>query len=61
VLRSPLTLRVLRTFGLLELDCRRQLAATAYCARSFFDVHLRGAPASGLNNLTQFPEIEVVP
>jgi alpha-beta hydrolase superfamily lysophospholipase len=61
VLRSPLAMRVLRTFGILELDGRRQLALTAYCVRAFFDVHLRGAPASGFKNPSECPEIEIMP
>ena len=51
----------MRTLGIVRLDGRRQLAVTAHCIRTFFNVHLKGAPASELKSLTQHPEIEIVP
>jgi hypothetical protein len=45
VLKSRIMLRILRTLGIIRIDGRRQLAITAYCLRSFFDEHLKGANA----------------
>jgi hypothetical protein len=46
VLKSRIMLRILRTLGIIRIDGRRQLAITAYCLRSFFDEHLKGANAT---------------
>ncbi len=43
LLKSHLVQRTLRAVGVLGLDGRRQLAATAEDVRRFFDVHLSGA------------------
>jgi dienelactone hydrolase len=61
LLKSPLAMRALRTLGILDLDSRRQVAVTAHCIRTFFDVHLKGTPASELQNHSEYPEIEVIP
>ena len=61
ILKSPLMMRVIRMLGVVRLDGRRQIALTAHCITSFFDVYLKGAPASQLKSLTEFPEIEIVP
>jgi hypothetical protein len=51
----------LRTFGVLGIDGRRQLAVTAYCVHSFFDAHLKGASGSRLNiSHPLYPEIQVI-
>jgi dienelactone hydrolase len=61
MLKSPLAMRVLRTLGIVRLDGRRQIAVTAHCISTFFDVYLKGAPASELKRLSEYPEIEYVP
>ena len=40
---------------------RRGLAIAAACVRTFFDIHLKSAPASRLRNLsTEYPEIQIL-
>ncbi len=46
VMKSSLVRFVLRLLGRLQIDARRQLAATSYCLRTFFDAHLKGLAAS---------------
>ena len=59
-LKSPLVRRVLRAGGLMGLDGRRQIGLTAECIDTFFDVYLKDAPATKLNALQTYPEIEPV-
>jgi hypothetical protein len=48
-------------FGMTGIDGRRQLAVTAYCLRSFFDAHLKGASASRLKMSSPlYPELQVL-
>ena len=54
-------MRALRMLGIVRLDGRRQVAVTAHCVHSFFDVYLNEAPASELRSLLECPEIEFVP
>ncbi len=61
MLKSPLAMRAMRTLGILRLDGRRQVAVTARCISTFFDVYLKGAPVSELEGLLEYPEIEFVP
>jgi hypothetical protein len=61
MLKSPLLMQVLRALGIVHLNGRRQVALTAHCITTFFDVYLNGAPASQLKSLTEFPEIAIVP
>ena len=61
MLKSPLVMRALRTLGIVRLDGRRQVAVTAHYISTFFDVYLKGAPASELKSQTEYPEIEFVP
>ena len=61
MLKSPFLMRALRTLGVVRLDGRRQVAITAHCMRTFFDVSLKDAPASTLKSLSEYPEVEVVP
>jgi dienelactone hydrolase len=61
MLRSPLVVAAMRTLGILRLDGRRQVALTADCMSTFFDVYLKGAPASKLESLSEYPELEIVP
>jgi predicted dienelactone hydrolase len=58
MLKSPLVMRVLRTVGVVRLDGRRQVALTAHYISTFFDVYLKGAPASQLRGQPEYPEIE---
>jgi dienelactone hydrolase len=51
VWRSPIVLKVFSLIGISGMDGRRQLAITAHCVHSFFDVFLKGDPKSEL----QFP------
>ena len=61
LLKSHILLRMLRTFGILGIDGRRQLAVTAYCVHSFFDAYLKGASVSRLEiSSPLYPEIEVL-
>jgi dienelactone hydrolase len=60
MLKSPLVIRVMRTLGTLGLDGRRQVAVTRHYISTFFDVYLQAAPASKLQNQTEYPEIEYV-
>jgi dienelactone hydrolase len=60
MLKSPLVMRVLRTVGVVRLDGRRQVALTAHYISTFFDVYLKGAPASQLKSQPEYPEIEYV-
>jgi hypothetical protein len=44
------------------IDARRGLAIASECVRTFFDVHLKGAPAGRFEGLpSRFPEIFVEP
>jgi hypothetical protein len=44
------------------IDARRGLATASECVRTFFDVHLKGAPAARFEGLpSRFPEIAVEP
>src|SRR5262245_61015311 len=58
VLRSQLLMRALRALGIIGIDGRGQLALTTHCIRSFFDVHLKGHPASTLESQLDYPEIQ---
>jgi dienelactone hydrolase len=58
MLKSPFAMRVLRTLHIVRLDGRRQIALTTHSTNTFFDVYLKGLPASELKNKEQSPEIE---
>jgi hypothetical protein len=59
VWRSPILLKILRMIGVLGIDGRRQLAITAYCVHSFFDIYLKGAAKSELQiSSSLYPEIQ---
>ena len=60
MLKSPLVMRALRTLGIVPLDGRRQVAVTAHCISTFFDVYLKGTPASELKSHSRYPQIEYV-
>jgi len=60
-LKSHILLRALRVFGIVGIDGRRQLAVTAYCVHTFFDVYLKGAGVSKPEiSSTLYPEIQVL-
>ena len=61
LLKSPLLMSALHTLGIVRLDGRRQLAATAHCLSDFFDVFLQGSPAIELKKQADFPEIKTLP
>ena len=46
VMKSTAVRGALRVLGRLRIDARRQLAATSYCLRAFFDAHLNGRPGA---------------
>jgi platelet-activating factor acetylhydrolase isoform II len=60
MLKSPLVTRALLTFGIMRLDGRRQVALTVHYISTFFDVYLKGAPASELKSQPEYPEVEYV-
>lgn len=61
LLKSHLMRGLLRVFGKLGIDGRRQLAVTAYCVHSFFDAYLKGASVSRLKiSSPLYPEIQVL-
>jgi hypothetical protein len=61
VMKSALVRGVVRILGRLRIDARRQLAATSYCLRAFFAVHLNG-PAGTRPAIPSplFPEVRFV-
>ncbi len=61
LLKSRIVRGMLRLSGKLGIDGRRQLAVTAYCLHTFFDVHLKGAGGSRLSlSSPLYPEIEAL-
>ena len=60
MLKSPLVMHVMRSIGVVRLDGRRQIAVTAHYISTFFDVYLKGAPASELKSQPEYPEVEYV-
>ena len=62
LLKSRLFRGVLRLFGVLRIDGRRQVEVTAYALRTFFDGHLKHATAGPVDLTSpRFPEIVVLP
>lgn len=58
LLKSHIVRGMLRMFGRLGIDGRRQLAVTAYCLRSFFDAYLKGPGVARLRlSSPLYPEI----
>lgn len=51
-------MRVLRAAAVVRIDSSRQLAVAAYFIRTFFDVNLKGVPASELKTQAEYPEVE---
>jgi dienelactone hydrolase len=61
LLKSHLFRAVLRLFGKLHIDGRRQLVVTAYCVHSFFDEELKAGNISQLKARSPlYPEIRVL-
>lgn len=61
LLKSRVMRGVLRVFGKLGIDGRRQLAVTTHCVHSFFDAHLKGESVSRLKiSSSLYPEIQVL-
>lgn len=57
LLKSPLIRRVLSSVGVFDLSGQRQIAATAYCVRTFFDAHLSTAAGSVRIDRSTWPEL----
>jgi hypothetical protein len=53
-------MRALRTFGFVGIDGRRQIAVTDHYISTFFDVYLKGAPASELKSQPEYPAVEYI-
>jgi pimeloyl-ACP methyl ester carboxylesterase len=61
LLKSGIMRGVLRAFGKLSVDGRRQLTVTTYCVHSFFDAYLKGTSVSRFKiSSPLYPEIEVL-
>ena len=60
MLKSPLLMRVMRMLGIVRLDGRRQVPITAHYIVTFFNVYLKGSPASELKSPAGYPEIEYI-
>jgi dienelactone hydrolase len=60
MLKSPLVMRALRALGIVRIDGRRQVVVTAHYISAFFDVYLKGAPASELQSRPEYPEVEYI-
>jgi dienelactone hydrolase len=60
MLKNPLAMRVLRLLGIVRIDGRRQVAVAAHYIVTFFDVYLKGAPASELQTQPGYPEVEYI-
>lgn len=54
----PLPLQVAHWLRIVPLDPQRQIFITRDCLHRFFDVYLKGARPSTLQNLQQYPEVE---
>lgn len=59
LLKSRILRGMLRLFGGLGIDGRRQLVVTAYCVHSFFDAYLKGPRVSRLDT-SAYPEIRIL-
>ena len=61
LLKSHVFRAILRLFGKLGIDGRRQLVVTTYCVHSFFDAELNGGSISQLKAPSPlYPEIRVL-
>ena len=55
---TPLPLHIAHLLNVVPMTGKRQIEITRDCLRTFFDVYLKGAPASGLRGLSRYPEVE---
>jgi len=60
LLKVPLVMCALRTLGVVRIDGRRQIVVTTHYVSTFFDVYLKGAPASELKSQHEYPEVEYI-
>jgi predicted dienelactone hydrolase len=61
LLKSHILRSILRLFGMLGIDGRRQVEVTAYCVHTFFDSYLKGAgDARARISPSVYPEIQVL-
>ena len=60
MLKVPLVMSVLQALNIVHLDGRRQIAVTAHYLSTFFDVYLKGVPASKLESQSDYPEAEYI-
>ncbi len=61
ILKSQIVRGLLRVFGQLGINGRRQIAVTTYCVHSFFDAYLKDASVSRPRiSSPLYPEIEVL-
>lgn len=61
LLKSQIVLRLLRLFGVIGIEGRRQLAVTTYCVHTFFDSYLTAAGAKPFSiSSPLYPEIQVL-
>jgi dienelactone hydrolase len=61
LLKSHLVLGMLRAFGVLGMEGRRQLAVTVYCVDRFFDTSLKGISPPRIEiKSSLYPELQVV-
>jgi hypothetical protein len=51
-------MRVLRIANVVKIDGARQVAVAEHFIRTFFDVYLKGAPASELHAQAAYPEVQ---
>jgi hypothetical protein len=59
MLKSPVVRRLMRLFGILRIEGRRQVAVKEQSVGAFFDVYLNGAPKSKLEALAQIPGVQL--
>jgi predicted dienelactone hydrolase len=60
MLKSQIAQRMVRLFGGLGIDGRRQVEVTAYCVRTFFNAYLK-QPPTRMNLVSElYPEIEIL-
>ncbi|MEO8736422.1 MAG: hypothetical protein ABI380_07755 [Edaphobacter sp.] len=57
MLKSPLLMGALRTFGIVHLEGRRQIAVTAQSISAFFNVYLKGTSVSKIESHSKCHEI----
>jgi dienelactone hydrolase len=55
--KNQVAMGLMRTLGRM-MDGRRQIAITEHSVSTFFDVYLKGAPASELESGASYPEVE---